>query len=185
MPRFAALVSATAAVLAATIVSAVAQQPQPYGRAPYYGPPPAPTVSYAPPPPGMAPIGVLECSGGPSAGYLLGSQTNLNCMLTRNGRRIEPYVAQINRIGFDVGYTERWSLAWQVFGPTPRLPPGGLAGNYGGAGASASVGVGAASNQMIGGPGGALSLVPLEVNGQQGVNLAFGFEGMEIRPGRY
>ena len=105
MPRFAALVSATAAVLAATIVSAVAQQPQPYGRAPYYGPPPAPTVSYAPPPPGMAPIGVLECSGGPSAGYILGSQTNLNCMLTRNGRRVEPYVAQINRVGFDVAVT--------------------------------------------------------------------------------
>jgi hypothetical protein len=30
-----------------------------------------------------------------------------------------------------------------------------------------------------------LSLIPLEVNGQQGVNLAFGFEGMEIRPGRF
>jgi hypothetical protein len=38
---------------------------------------------------------------------------------------------------------------------------------------------------LIGGPGGSLSLVPLEMNGQQGLNLAFGFEGMEIRPGRY
>jgi hypothetical protein len=185
MRRFAALLGVTAAILAATVVAAAAQQPPPYGRAPYVPPPAYPPVSYTAPPAGMARVGVLECTGGPSTGYILGSQTNLNCMLTRNGRRVEPYVAQINRVGFDIGYTERWSLAWEVFGPAPRLPPGGLAGNYGGAGASASVGVGAASNQLVGGPGGALSLVPLEVPGQQGVNLAFGFEGMEIRPAGY
>jgi hypothetical protein len=161
MPRFATLFSAAAVMLAASAVTAAAQQPM------------------------MARVGVLECTGGPSAGYLIGSVTNLNCMLTRNGRRVEPYVAQIKRYGFDVGYTDRWVMAWDVYGPTPRVPPGGIAGDYGGAGASASVGTGASSNQLIGGPGGSLSLVPLEVNGQQGLNLAFGFEGMEIRPGRY
>jgi hypothetical protein len=161
MPRFATLLGAAVATLAATVVTAAAQQPM------------------------MARVGILECTGGPSAGYLLGSVTNLNCMLTRNGRRVEPYVAQIKRFGFDVGYTDRWVMAWEVFGPTPRVPPGGIAGDYGGAGASAAVGVGASSNQMIGGPGGTLSLIPLETNGQQGFNLAFGFEGMEIRPGRY
>lgn len=185
MRRLPALSAAAAAVLVATAIAAAAQQPQSYGRAPYAPPPHYPPVSYTPPPPGMARVGILECTGGPSAGYILGSQTNLNCMLTRNGRRVEPYAAQINRVGFDVGYTERWSLAWEVFGPSPRLPPGGLAGHYGGAGASASVGVGSAANQLIGGPGAALALVPLDTNGQQGVNLAFGFEGMEIRPGGY
>jgi hypothetical protein len=154
MPRFTMIFAAAAAMLAASAVSATAQQP-------------------------MARV------GGPSAGYLIGSVTNLNCMLTRNGRRVEPYVAQIKRFGFDVGYTDRWVMAWEVYGPSPRVPPGGVAGDYGGAGASASVGVGASSNQLIGGPGGSLSLIPLEVNGQQGVNLAFGFEGMEIRPGRF
>ena len=184
MRRFAALASSTSAILIVTVVVATAQQPPPYSRAPY-GPAVYPSVSYTPPAAGLTRVGVLECSGGPSAGFIVGSQTNLNCMLTRNGRRVEPYVAQINRFGFDVGYTERWSLAWEVYGPAPRLPPGGLSGHYGGAGASASAGVGAASNQMIGGPGGALSLIPLEVNGQQGVNLAFGLEGMEIRPAGY
>jgi hypothetical protein len=76
-------------------------------------------------------------------------------------------------------------MAWEVYGPTPRVAPGGISGDYGGAGASAAVGIGAASNQLVGGPGGSLSLIPLEVNGQQGLNLAFGFEGMEIRPARY
>jgi hypothetical protein len=106
-------------------------------------------------------------------------------LVTRNGRRVEPYVAQIRRFGFDVGYTDRWVMAWEVWGPAPRVAPGGIAGSYAGAGASASVGPGAASNQMVGGAGGSLTLVPLEVNGQQGVNLAFGFEGMDIRPAGY
>jgi hypothetical protein len=186
MRRFTALSAAAAAVLVATAVAAIAQQPPPYGRAPYVPPPSSyPPVSYTPPPASMARVGILECTGGPSAGYILGSQTVLNCMLTRNGRRVEPYAAQISRVDLDLGYTERWSLAWEVYGPSPRLPPGGLAGNYGGAGASASVGAGSAANQLIGGPGGSLALVPLDANGQQGVNLAFGFESMEIRPGGY
>jgi len=185
MRRFTALFAA-AATLAATVAFAAEPVP-PYGYRPAPGPyaQQPPPYAYGPAPGGMARVGILECTGGPSAGYLVGSVTNLNCMLTRNGRRVEPYVAQIRRFGFDVGYTDRWALAWEVFAPTPRIPPGGLSGSYGGAGASASVGVGAASNQLIGGPGGSLSLVPLDVNGQQGVNLAFGFEGMEIRPAGY
>jgi len=167
MLRFPAVFGSAAAMLAATIVSASAQQ--------------APMPHMA----GMARVGVLECTGGPSTGWVVGSVTNLNCMLVRNGRRVEPYVAQIRRFGFDVGYTDRWVMAWEVWAPAPRLAPGGVAGSYAGAGASASVGPGAASNQMIGGPGGSLTLVPLEVNGQQGVNLAFGFEGMDIRPAGY
>lgn len=174
MRRFTTRSIAAAAIVVATAVSAPAQQPRPY-------PPPHPPPSHG----GMARVGILECTGGPSAGYILGSVTNLNCMLTRNGRRVEPYVAQIRRVGFDVGYTERWAMAWEVYAPAPRLAPGGLSGEYGGAGASASVGAGSAANQLIGGPGGALLLRPLEVNGQQGVNLAFGFEGMEIRPAAY
>lgn len=163
MRRVTTLVATTAAALVATVLTAAAQQPIPSG----------------------ARIGVLECTGGPSPGLIIGSITELNCMLTRNGRRAEPYAARINRLGFDVGVTERWVLAWEVFGPPRRLPPGGLAGQYGGAGASASIGTGAASNQLAGGPGGAISLIPLSVAGQTGVNLAFGFEGMEIRPGRF
>lgn len=164
MRRATTLIATTAAALVATVVAAAAQQPIP---------------------PGGVRIGVLECTGGPSPGLIIGSVTELNCMLTRNGRRAEPYAARINRLGFDVGVTERWVMAWDVYGPSRRLPPGGLAGQYGGAGASASIGQGAASNRLAGGPGGAISLIPLEVAGQRGVNLAFGFEGMEIRPGRF
>ena len=139
MPRFSALLGSVAAMLTATVVTASAQQlpqrvPQPHMA-------------------GMVPVGVLECTGGPSTGWMIGSVTNLNCMLTRNGRRVEPYVAQIRRFGFDVGYTERWVMAWEVWGPAPRVAPGGISGSYAGAGASASVGVGAASNQLVGGPG--------------------------------
>lgn len=160
MRRYPALLGIAAASILATVVSAAAQQPPP------------------------ARVGVLECTGGPSVGYLVGSTTDLTCVLSRGGRRLEHYVARINRFGVDVGVTDRWVMAWNVLAPTPRLPRGALAGNYGGAGASASVGVGAASNALIGGPGDSISLEPLPVQGQQGLNLAFGFEGMDIRPAR-
>lgn len=160
MRRFPALCGLAAASILATATPAAAQEP-PLSR-----------------------VGVLECTGGPSVGYLIGSTTDLNCVLSRGGRRHENYVARVNRFGVDVGVTDRWVLAWNVLAPTPRLPRGGLAGNYGGAGASASIGPGAASNALIGGPGDTISLEPLPVAGQQGLNLAFGFEGMDIRPAR-
>lgn len=159
MRRFPALLSVAFAGLGMSVVSAHAQQPP------------------------LARVGVLECTGGPSVGYLIGSTTDLTCVLSRGGRRHEQYVARINRYGVDVGVTDRWVMAWNVLAPA-RLGPRGLSGSYGGAGASASVGQGAASNALIGGPGDQISLEPLPVAGQQGLNLAFGFEGMDIRPAR-
>ena len=75
-----------------------------------------------------------------------------------DGRRVEPYVAQIKRFGFDVGYTDRLGDGVGRVWSTPRIPPGGIAGDYGGARCKRLGRCRAASNQMIGGPGGSMSL---------------------------
>jgi len=129
--------------------------------------------------------GTLECRGGPSVGFVVGFQTNLVCVYHRpHRRRAESYVATVNRVGVDLGVTDKWALAWDVMTPTGRLPRGGLAGNYGGAGSSISIGGGAASNAVVGGPGNTVSLTPRPIEGVTGLALAFGFQGMDLKRGR-
>src|ERR1700731_1690174 len=87
-------------------------------------------------------VGVLECRGGASIGFIVGSVTNLGCVLRVDGIPDDRYVATIRKVGLDLGITEETALAWGVFAPVARLGPGDLSGAYAGAQGSASVGVG-------------------------------------------
>ena len=51
-------------------------------------------------------LGVLNCRGGASVGFIVGSVTNLGCVLTGTGRPDQPYVATIRKVGLDLGITE-------------------------------------------------------------------------------
>lgn len=129
-------------------------------------------------------IGVLECRGGASVGFIVGSVTHLGCLLRSEGRPDEPYVATIRKVGLDIGITQETGLAWAVFAPVERLGPGALSGNYAGAQGSAAVGVGVGANVLVGGSDNVISLQPLSLQGQTGFNVAVGLEGLELRPGR-
>ncbi len=129
-------------------------------------------------------IGVLECRGGASMGFIVGSVTHLGCLLRSEGRPDEPYVATIRKIGLDIGITQETGLAWAVFAPVERMAPGALSGNYAGAQGSAAVGVGVGANVLVGGSDNVISLQPLSLQGQTGFNVAVGLEGLELRPGR-
>ena len=129
-------------------------------------------------------IGVLECRGGASVGFIVGSVTNLGCVLRADGMPEDRYVATIRKVGVDLGITQESGLAWGVFAPTARLGPGALSGNYAGAQGSASVGVGVGGNALIGGSDNSIALQPLSVQGQVGLNVAAGLESLELRPGR-
>jgi hypothetical protein len=129
-------------------------------------------------------IGVLECRGAASIGFVVGSVTNLGCVLRADGRREEPYVATIRKVGLDLGITQETGLAWAVFAPVDRLGPGDLAGDYAGAQGSASVGVGVGANVLVGGSQNSIALQPLSLQGSTGLNIALGLESLELRPGR-
>jgi hypothetical protein len=98
------------------------------------------------------------------------------------GRRPEPYLATLHRIGLDLGVTEQTRLTWAVNAPTGRVRPGDLAGNYGGIGANASVGVGGGGNFLVGGPQNSYALQPISVQGQTGLNVAAGVANIELEP---
>jgi len=126
--------------------------------------------------------GVLQCQGGQNVGFVVGSVTSFECVFQSEGRRPEPYIATVRRYGVDLGFTEQTRLAWAVNAPTGRLGRGELAGNYGGVGANASVGVGFGGNFLVGGPANAYALQPISVQGQTGLNLAAGIADIELQP---
>src|SRR5215510_12777187 len=115
-------------------------------------------------------VGVLECRGGASVGFVVGSVTNLGCVLRADGMPEDRYVATIRKVGLDIGITQETTLAWGVFAPVDRLGPGDLSGNYAGAQGSASVGVGLGGNVLVGGSDNSIALQPLSVQGQVGLN---------------
>lgn len=133
---------------------------------------------------GLVKIGVLECRGGASVGFIVGSVTNLGCVLRADGMPEDRYVATIRKVGLDIGITQETALAWGVFAPVNRLGPGDLAGNYAGAQGSASIGVGLGGNVLVGGSNNSIALQPLSLQGQVGLNIAAGLGSLELRPGR-
>jgi len=161
MRRSLILAGLTVATLVASIAGASAQQPMPRVQ-----------------------VGVLECRGGASVGFIVGSVTNLGCVLRIDGLPEDRYIATIRKVGVDLGITQESALAWGVYAPVARLGPGDLAGTYAGAQGSASVGVGVGGNVLIGGSDNSIALQPLSVQGQVGLNVAAGLESLELRPGR-
>jgi Protein of unknown function (DUF992) len=129
-------------------------------------------------------VGVLECRGGASVGFIVGSVTNLGCVLRVEGMPEDRYIATIRKVGLDLGITQESALAWGVYAPVARLAPGDLSGNYAGAQGSATLGVGVGGNVLVGGSNNSIALQPLSVQGQVGVNIAAGLESLELRPGR-
>lgn len=142
---------------------------------------PLATVNAAPPP---VRAGVLECRGGQNVGFVVGSVTSFECLFQSEGRRPEPYIATVRRYGVDLGFTDQVRLAWAINAPVGRIPRGELAGNYGGVGANASVGVGFGGNFLVGGPQNAYALQPISVQGQTGLNVAAGIADIQLQPYR-
>lgn len=156
--RLSSLLGVAVAALVASFATANAQQPQ-----------------------GVR-IGVLECRGGQNVGMVITSATTLECFFTSQGRRPEPYLAHVSRIGVDLGVTENTTLAWAVHAPTRQVGRGDLAGNYGGVGGNVSFGFGGGGNLMWGGSQNSFALQPLSLQGQTGLNVAGGVVGLTLEP---
>lgn len=125
--------------------------------------------------------GVLECRGGGSVSFVIGSITELSCIYRPDLGPRQPYRAVLRRAGVDLGATAISGLVWAVFAPTKQLGFGDLAGDYGGVSAGAAVGVGLGANVLYGGSNNSIALQPLSVEGQIGLNVFAGIAGLELR----
>lgn len=125
--------------------------------------------------------GVLACNVAPTIGFVVGSRQDMACIFTPNYGRRERYLGAINRIGVDLGATSGGRLVWGVFSQTAALPPRSIAGTYVGASGEASVGLGAGANVLVGGSYKSVSLQPVSVKGQTGINVGVGVAGLTLR----
>jgi hypothetical protein len=127
-------------------------------------------------------VGTLTCTGGAGIGLILGSEKSYSCNYSSaSGRHSEEYSASITKIGLDIGVTEKSVIVWSVLSSTDALEPRGLTGNYAGATADASIGVGGGAKVLVGGSNNSVVLQPVSVQGQTGLNLAVGVAELSIR----
>ena len=130
-------------------------------------------------------VGRLLCWSSPRIGFVVGSTQSLRCVFYRRGssqRYI--YAGRIRRVGLDVGVTGRGVLSWAVFAKNSRIGPGTMRGSYVGASANVALGPGFGANALVGGSHNSVALQPLSVQGQVGLNVQAGLEGLELRPAR-
>jgi hypothetical protein len=147
-------------------------------------------AAVAAPTPGLArhgdrtKVGALTCDISAGIGAIIASKKQVTCMFTPSapGPR-EVYVGSITKFGLDIGATSGGEMVWSVFAPSNRKF-GALAGHYAGATAEATVGVGAGANVLVGGSNRTVTLQPVSVQGQTGLNLAVGVAGLVLHPAR-
>ncbi len=128
--------------------------------------------------------GTLNCDISAGVGVIIASKKRVTCMFTPSlrGPR-EVYVGNISKFGLDLGATSGGEMVWAVYAPTSRRF-GALAGHYVGAAAEATVGAGAGANVLVGGSNRTVSLQPVSVQGQAGLNVAAGVAELTLRPAR-
>jgi Protein of unknown function (DUF992) len=133
-------------------------------------------------PAGGTKVGVLTCKASASLGLIIGSRQSVRCSFSPDaGGTSENYIGHIGRLGLDLGVRGGGVMVWAVVAPTNGYHRGALAGHYVGANADASLGLGAGAKVLVGGSHRTVSLQPLSVSGQVGVNLALGVAGLTLR----
>jgi hypothetical protein len=127
-------------------------------------------------------LGVLDCSIDGGHGYLIASHKGVTCAFRpSHGGPVERYTGVISKLGVDLGRTHQGELVWAVLAASRHRDPGFLQGKYYGASAEATVVTGGGVNLLVGGFHGAITLQPLSVQAQTGLNIAAAVTAMELQ----
>jgi len=127
-------------------------------------------------------VGGLTCSTGPRVGLVLGSRQDMRCVFVASATGQQyVYTGTIRRLGVDLGVTRGGTLFWAVFARNSQIGRGTLRGSYIGASGNVAVGLGLGAKVLIGGSRRTITLQPLSVEGQIGLNLALGVANLTLR----
>mgnify|MGYP000873806893 CR=1 FL=1 len=129
-------------------------------------------------------LGMLDCAIDGGTGFIIGSKKDIHCTFKPTNETFAPesYFGVVSKWGLDIGSTDQAVMRWLVLGPSANIyAPGALAGNYVGASAEVTAAVGAGANLLVGGSGNTITLQPLSVQTQTGLNLAVGVTSFELR----
>ena len=135
-------------------------------------------------------LGVLKCDQVPGSGVnlLIHSTAQVTCLYTSvTGERQAIYKGETGiALGIDLNWNKSESIAFTVFGVSTDTGPGThpLAGKYVGARVSASVGVGAGVQVLIGGARNQFTLQPLAIEKATGFGVAAGLGYLYLEKAR-
>jgi Protein of unknown function (DUF992) len=124
--------------------------------------------------------GMLTCQVASGWGFVFGSSRDLRCVYSGSNGHTDKYTGKISKFGIDIGYLKSGVLVWAVLAPSTDLKAGALAGDYGGVTAGAAAGVGANANVLIGGSTKSISLQPVSIEGDKGINIAAGIAAISL-----
>ena len=127
-------------------------------------------------------VGTLTCDEEGGWGLILGSSRAMHCTF-ESADHSERYEGAITKVGVDVGYKSAGVIIWAVIAPHADVAKGALAGTYVGATASATAGVGVGAHALVGGFDKSITLQPVSIEGNEGLNVAAGVAGLTLKAG--
>jgi hypothetical protein len=130
-----------------------------------------------------AQVGTLSCDVSAGVGMILTQKQTLTCVFApAGGGPPEPYLGRIDEFGVALGAVAQGHLVWGVIAPSTGVPRGALSGTYHGLGAQATAGAGLGANVLVGETSRAISLQPIAVQSQTGLNIAGGVMTVTLLP---
>lgn len=123
--------------------------------------------------------GILKCDVDGGIGLILGSKKDMTCVFTKEDGTVENYAGHVLKIGVDIGITKESHITWAVLAPSGKNDEGALAGSYDGVTAEATVVGGVGANVLVS-AGNQVTLQPLSVQTQQGLNVAAGIGSIKL-----
>jgi len=125
-------------------------------------------------------VGTLSCHVSSGWGFVFGSSRRLRCVYSPVQGAPEHYAGTLNKYGVDIGYVQSGVMLWAVVAPSSTLAPGALQGDYGGVTGSATVAVGVGANVLVGGFNKSITLQPVSIEGNTGLNVAGGIAAVRL-----
>ena len=126
-------------------------------------------------------VGYLKCNVASGWGFVFASSKDLKCVYSpANGHSKVGYTGRIHKFGLDIGYTNAGVILWSVVAPRINMARGALTGTYVGVSVEVTAGLGVGANALVGG-GNSISLQPVSISGQTGLNAAVGIGSIELR----
>jgi hypothetical protein len=129
-------------------------------------------------------LGRLTCGSEGGPGLIVTSTKNLMCTFRpADGSPGAVYAGKITKIGIDIGATGKTVMIWDVLARTGTpMTEYALAGEYYGLGADASFAVGGGAKVIAGGTNEAFMLQPVNIQVQEGLNVAVGVDHLVLAP---
>jgi hypothetical protein len=113
---------------------------------------------------------------------IIESKQSVSCTFTPSPSAsgpVQQYKGSIDEFGLAIGDVKAGRMVWLVSSVNGQ-PLTGLQGTYRGVEADASLGLGGGAKVLVGGSKDSVSLQPLSLEGEEGVNVAIGVASLKL-----